>query len=121
VRTHEPLVPFRRVASKALKFEIGVREKSAALRGPPFYGEEDVELRVHLIPDHRDFDPGRINSEQVADEEARLFRQGVKAQAGNRWWIDAETISSMRSLQGRIVALVPTSPSVRVRKGKGER
>jgi hypothetical protein len=46
-----------------LKFEIGAGEESAALRSLPFYGKEDVELRVDLIPDLRDFNPGRISAE----------------------------------------------------------
>src|SRR5215468_625800 len=54
---------FKRVAGKALEFEIGPGEESAALRSLPFYGKEDVELRVDLIPDLRDFNLGRIIAE----------------------------------------------------------
>src|SRR5262245_62710384 len=82
--------PFKRVAGKALEFEIGPGEKSAVLRGPPFYRKEDVELRVDLIPNLRDFNPGRIIAEQVAGQEARLFRQVI----GRKLMIYAATSES---------------------------
>src|SRR5262249_33725963 len=81
---------FKRVAGKALEFEIGPGEKSAVLRGPPFYRKEDVELRVDLIPNLRDFNPGRIIAEQVAGQEARLFRQVI----GRKLMIYAATSES---------------------------
>src|SRR5262249_37938777 len=58
--------PFKRVAGKALEFKIGPGEESAALRGPPCYREENVEMRGDLVPDLLHFDPGRISAEQVA-------------------------------------------------------
>src|SRR5262245_33736574 len=64
---------FERVAGKALKFEIGLGEESAAFRSLPFYREKNVEMRVDLIPDHLNVDSGRISAEQVADEKARLL------------------------------------------------
>src|SRR5215831_10772491 len=67
--------PFKRVAGKALELEIGPGEESAALRGPPCYREENVEMRGDLVPDLLDFNPGRISAEQVTGEKSRLFRQ----------------------------------------------
>src|SRR5215475_12023787 len=67
--------PFKRVAGKALEFEIGPGEESAALRGPPCYREENVEMRGDVDPDLLHFDPGRISAERVAGEKARLLRQ----------------------------------------------
>jgi hypothetical protein len=46
-----------------LKFEIRAREKSAALRGPPCYREENVEMRGDLFPDLLDFNHGLISAE----------------------------------------------------------
>src|SRR5262249_29747709 len=69
---------------------IGAREKSGAVRGPPFYGEEDVELRVDLFPEFLEFIPGCISAEQVAGEEARLFRQII----GRKFMIHAATSKS---------------------------
>src|SRR5262245_11165145 len=66
---------FKSVAGKALEFEIGPGEESAALRGPPCYREENVEMRGDLVPELLHFDPGRISAEQVAGEKARLLRQ----------------------------------------------
>jgi len=48
-----------------------------------------------------------------------FVRQDVKAQAGNRWWMDAGMISSTLSLQGLIAASAPTSRSVQARRGEG--
>src|SRR6185369_8110902 len=81
---------FERVAGKALKFEIGLREESGALRGLPFYREENVEMRVDLIPDFVDFNSGRISAEQVTSEKARLFRQII----GSKLMIRAATSES---------------------------
>src|SRR5262247_3299400 len=67
--------PFKRVAGKALEFEIGPGKEPAALRGPSCYREENVEMHGDLDPDLLDFNPGRISAEQVASEKARLFRQ----------------------------------------------
>src|SRR4029434_8706820 len=65
-------------------------EESAALRGPPCYREEKVEMRGDLIPDLLHFDPGRISAEQVAGEESRLFRQII----GRKLMIHAATSES---------------------------
>jgi hypothetical protein len=54
--------PFKRVAGKALEFEIGLGEESGALRGPPCHREESVEMRADLVPDLLDFNPGRISA-----------------------------------------------------------
>jgi hypothetical protein len=81
---------FRRVARKALKFEIGLGKESATLRSLPFYREENVEMRVDLIPDFVDFNSGRISAEQVASEKARMFRQII----GRKLMIRAATCES---------------------------
>src|SRR5262249_51523973 len=81
---------FKRVAGKALEFEIGPGEESVALRGPSCYREENVEMRGDLDPDLLDFYPGRISAEQVASEKARLFRQII----GRKFMIHAATSES---------------------------
>jgi hypothetical protein len=81
---------FKRVACKALKFEIGLGKESATLRSLPFYREENVEMRVDLIPDFVDFNSGRISAEQVASEKARMFRQII----GRKLMIRAATCES---------------------------
>src|SRR5262245_27705513 len=54
---------FDRVAGKALEFEIGPGEESAALRGHRCYREDNVAMRGDLVPDLLQFDPGRISAE----------------------------------------------------------
>src|SRR5262245_56880635 len=82
--------PFKRVAGKALKFEIGLGEEFGAFRGPPCHREENVEMRVDLNPDLLDFNPGRISAEHVAGEKARLFWQII----GRKLMIHAATSES---------------------------
>src|SRR5262245_12066987 len=68
---------FKCVAGKALKFQIGPREESAALRGLPCYREENVELRVDVIPDLIDFDAVRVGMSQITRDMTRLFWQTI--------------------------------------------
>src|SRR5262245_12663950 len=50
----------KRVAGKALKLDIGPREESSPICRPSCYREENVELRVDVVPDHIDFDAARV-------------------------------------------------------------
>src|SRR5262249_34088813 len=106
--------PFKSVAGKALEFEIGPGEESGAFHGPPCHREENVEMRADPIPDLLDFYPGRISAEQVAGQEARLFRQII----GSELMIHAATSESalMRGHTDDRAALVVLIQGFDVRK-----
>ncbi|MBO0862779.1 MAG: hypothetical protein J2P21_30640 [Chloracidobacterium sp.] len=65
---------FKRVACKALKFEIRVGEEPGAFRSPACYRDENVELRVEVVPYLIDFGAVRVGLSQASREMTRAFR-----------------------------------------------